>query len=105
MSGTNCQIIETDLDRDLRFSPEIVEICGDTVRVFRNGVEISHYNDVRNFSIECNVSVCRLIAHLSNGDRVNVVFSQREKKMILESSFTAITTLIRQCRSLEERSK
>ncbi|MEM4527755.1 MAG: DUF1854 domain-containing protein [Desulfurococcaceae archaeon] len=80
MSGTNCQIIETDLDRDLRFSPEIVEICGDTVRVFRNGVEISHYNDVRNFSIECNVSVCRLIAHLSNGDRVNVVFFTKRKE-------------------------
>jgi len=75
-----CMIVETDLDRDLKFSTEIVELCGDVIKVKdKYQRELYRKQGIKNLLIECNLSICKLIV-ISENDIEEIAYFTRMKE-------------------------
>ncbi|MDK6028980.1 DUF1854 domain-containing protein [Ignisphaera sp. 4213-co] len=72
--------IETDLDMDLRFSSLVVKVDGKSISVWHKDKLLLNIDSVSKLDVVCGISVCRLVAVTSNGDRIDVAYFTRRKE-------------------------
>jgi len=73
-------IFKTDLDRNLNFTEETVEILDNRISIYNdNKNKILEINNVEKLNIEYGISICKLIAIDKNGKVFEVAYFTKEK--------------------------